>query len=386
MANRYKEFEDLPFRSLPPAFQRMLGQPTPVAPPRPSGGGQRRAAPTPERRGLFDDLFESPGRMALASAGLSMMESSGAPNQVGPSMARAAKIGLNTYGQMRAAKEEAKQAAAMGAATLDPSIMEGMTPAQRRLYAALPVQDRVEVAQARVFGEDEEKLYELSPGETLVTGSGDVRARGEKRQEEADRLTFQRAGGELLALDPHTAEVISRIPDPEQGADPMAAAATLRKEFAGRDSVTGWDVAKVQYQTAVGAMGDNSPSGDLNLIYAVAKTVDPNSVVREGEAVMVRNTASLPEQVVGTLNYVLGGGKLSLPQRKALMRTVERYARARYGAFRRDLRFYEGIARKANLDPTMIFPDFGPEPEWMDQSSGSISTREPPPPPGGAGG
>jgi hypothetical protein len=92
---------------------------------------------------------------------------------------------------------------------------------------------------------------------------------------------------------------------------------TLRKEFDARAEVKGFKEVAVAYGSAMKA-ADNK-AGDLNIVYALAKTFDPGSVVREGESVMVVNATNLPGRVEGLLNYVAGGGQLGPSQRRELL-------------------------------------------------------------------
>lgn len=92
---------------------------------------------------------------------------------------------------------------------------------------------------------------------------------------------------------------------------------TLRKEFDARPEVKGFKEVAVAYGSAMKA-ADNK-AGDLNIVYALAKTFDPGSVVREGESVMVVNATNLPGRVEGLLNYVAGGGQLGPTQRRELL-------------------------------------------------------------------
>ncbi len=51
-------------------------------------------------------------------------------------------------------------------------------------------------------------------------------------------------------------------------------------------------------------------AADLNLIYALGKIMDPNSVVREGEMVMARGTGTVQDMISGLLGQLNGGQTL----------------------------------------------------------------------------
>lgn len=62
---------------------------------------------------------------------------------------------------------------------------------------------------------------------------------------------------------------------------------------------------------------------DLNLIYGLAKLMDPTSVVREGEQIMVRNAQGLPDWVKGMISAYQGGSQFPPEQRKRIMQEAE---------------------------------------------------------------
>jgi hypothetical protein len=55
----------------------------------------------------------------------------------------------------------------------------------------------------------------------------------------------------------------------------------------------------------------DTKAGDLQLIYGVGKILDPDSVVREGEMVLVTRTGSPAQRIMGFMNYVRGKGQLT---------------------------------------------------------------------------
>lgn len=61
---------------------------------------------------------------------------------------------------------------------------------------------------------------------------------------------------------------------------------------------------------------DPSAAGDLSLIFAYMKMLDPTSVVREGEQASAENARGVPESLRAQYNKVINGKKLSEDQRK----------------------------------------------------------------------
>lgn len=72
-------------------------------------------------------------------------------------------------------------------------------------------------------------------------------------------------------------------------------------------------------QSMQDAAGRNNRVADLNLVYGLAKIMDPESVVREGEQVMVRNAQSLPDWLRGMINTVNGGSAFIPEQRSRIL-------------------------------------------------------------------
>jgi hypothetical protein len=98
-------------------------------------------------------------------------------------------------------------------------------------------------------------------------------------------------------------------------------------------------------------------AGDLNIVYAFAKLLDPSSVVREGEAVMVKSAAALPDWLVGQINRLNGGQALQPQTRAAIQHEAQgRMANARTMVDKR-LQFYRDFAQRNGLNPADIVPN-----------------------------
>ena len=63
----------------------------------------------------------------------------------------------------------------------------------------------------------------------------------------------------------------------------------------------------------------NTRAADLDLVYSLASIMDPGSVVREGEQIMVKRTSGLSEQVLGWINGVNGGGEMTAATRANIL-------------------------------------------------------------------
>lgn len=129
----------------------------------------------------------------------------------------------------------------------------------------------------------------------------------------------------------------------------------LRKEFNALPEVKNFKAATPMVQSAKKA--PNTPAGDIDLIYAVGKTMDPDSVVREGELKLVIAAGSPAQKVAGLANYVMGGGRLAPAQRAELLATLDNRVAALGAQYQNTRKTYEGIAKQRGYDTTGIFTD-----------------------------
>jgi len=148
-------------------------------------------------------------------------------------------------------------------------------------------------------------------------------------------------------------------------ADPAVAPGALRTEIRQLQSYKNYYESLPIYQSMLAAAGTDDKAADLNLVYGLAKIFDPTSVVREGEQVLVRNAAGLPDQLVGWINGLNGGAALQPPVRAAIMEQ----ARSRVDAYQNDLRnqldFYNGIATRAGIDTADLYAPLTDIQSWQ---------------------
>ena len=129
----------------------------------------------------------------------------------------------------------------------------------------------------------------------------------------------------------------------------------LRKEFNQLPEVQAYKAAVPMVESARNA--PNTTAGDLDVIYAVGKALDPNSVVREGELNLVLKTGSPLERVLGQMGYIVGQGRLSPQQRQKLLNMLDNRVGElgrQYGAARTT---YEKAADANGLPKDQIFVD-----------------------------
>lgn len=131
------------------------------------------------------------------------------------------------------------------------------------------------------------------PAPSIITKPADpYRAREEQRKEqdqgfETERLRLSReaAARQLMA---------DRIENPQK----------LRKEYATLPEVKEYKLAS---QMAAAALGtDDSPQGDIALVYSFAKAMDPGSVVRDQESAMITNSQPWFQSAVAQIKKQFG--------------------------------------------------------------------------------
>ena len=92
--------------------------------------------------------------------------------------------------------------------------------------------------------------------------------------------------------------------------------ASLRKEVGALPEMKRYSEALPSYRSMLKSKSLTHAAGDIDFIYGVAKIFDPDSVVREGEMVIVRRTQSLPKGVKGWLLRIVQGGERLTPEAK----------------------------------------------------------------------
>jgi hypothetical protein len=113
------------------------------------------------------------------------------------------------------------------------------------------------------------------------------------------------------------------------------------------------------YKSMLETAGTNSKASDLNLVYGLGKIFDPNSVVREGEMVMVKNTASLPDWLIGTANALNGGQALTPETRQAILKEAYNRIQSYKSLYDQDTTMYRAIAERNRMNPADVVQDFG---------------------------
>lgn len=127
----------------------------------------------------------------------------------------------------------------------------------------------------------------------------------------------------------------------------------LRSAFNALPDVKEYRQAIKAYSTALKSAPN--PAGDLNLIYAFAKIMDPNSVVREGEAAAVAEGDTLAGQYIARLKKELAGDGTFRPEyRNQLRKELQTRVAELNRSYENQRTQYQGFAEKFGIDPAGV--------------------------------
>lgn len=124
------------------------------------------------------------------------------------------------------------------------------------------------------------------------------------------------------------------------------------KRFAGEQAVKNYQDTVPQYAAALRV--DDTKAGDLSLIYSFGKIMDPGSVVREGEMVMVQGTGTVQDRLKGLMSELDGSGRLSERSRRALQMELRNKGSAIADAYNSVRADYKNRASAYGMDPELV--------------------------------
>lgn len=136
-----------------------------------------------------------------------------------------------------------------------------------------------------------------------------------------------------------------------------ATEAGLRKEFNSLPDVKNYRTVATQ-AAAVKRLAAAPPSanGDIAMVYAVMKSYDPTSVVRETEFATAQNAAGVPDKIRNQFNALRNGQRLNPKQRQEMAATVEGFANTYKQRYDTVAEEYRGYAADYSGDPNRVVP------------------------------
>ena len=164
-------------------------------------------------------------------------------------------------------------------------------------------------------------------------------------------LDDQKTIAEIEKIRTETAKINNDLANPSAGEDNFDREKKLRDEYT---KLTGdYSAVKEAYRKI--SASDESAAGDLSLIFAYMKMLDPTSVVRETEFANAQNAAGIPDQVRNMWNKALSGERLNPDQRsmfKAQANGLMTAAGIRESEVRKGL---EPVISQYSLNPENVF-------------------------------
>jgi hypothetical protein len=134
-------------------------------------------------------------------------------------------------------------------------------------------------------------------------------------------------------------------------------ATPLRKEFTDLYPVKNYYQAVTPYKQFVANIKVGTPQADVAMIYNLAKMLDPQSVVREGEMVIWSKAGGPFERVKGLIdNLTASKAKLTPDIRAKLADMGERVMSEYHGAFKDAADHYTELAQSYGIPPEKVVP------------------------------
>lgn len=144
---------------------------------------------------------------------------------------------------------------------------------------------------------------------------------------------------------------VINLPKNDQSAS-IANETTIRKEFAAQ--VKPYQDVISAYKRVESAASSPTAAGDLSMIFAYMKMLDPGSVVREGEFANAQNAAGVPDQVVNMYNRIRTGQRLNPSQRADFLAQAGKLKMNAESSYKQYERQYRSIAEQYKIPPERI--------------------------------
>lgn len=134
----------------------------------------------------------------------------------------------------------------------------------------------------------------------------------------------------------------------------------LRKEVMDAPAYKNMAQAAPVYRSMLDAAGRDTRAADVNLIYGLAKIMDPTSVVRESEMTVAQAVATLPQYLsANVMSQLDATGRLDPKVRAAIMEEAHSRVRAYEQLYQQDATMYRGIAGRGRMREEDVIPNFG---------------------------
>jgi hypothetical protein len=320
---------------------------------------------------LTEEDYKNAQRQGMLSLGAGLLAQSGpstVPVGFGQAVGRALQGAQDTYqGALGSMTERRGQAATIGNLRLKQQQAEAAAQGRAQILAKYPMPDGKNPDALRQWIDQTLPMWVQVDPETAgrlveVRKTMNTDARNPQQVD---------LGGKVVLRDPATGQIVfegakTAPPRDTAAGEEQRAEMTrqrtftreqqLARQFEARtkDFAEIADKAMVVFESA----RDPSAAGDLSLIFAYMKLLDPGSVVREGEFATAANTGSVPESVWGKYNRIIAGERLAQPVRDDFVQRARMLVRGNQGRLRHIMGQYERRARANGVDPSMVVYDY----------------------------
>lgn len=149
----------------------------------------------------------------------------------------------------------------------------------------------------------------------------------------------------------------------QQAGPKFSDVASIRKEVSDLPETKRYGAALPIFRSMVtshtrAAKNPGKDAVDIDFVYGLAKIFDPESVVREGEMLLVKKLQSLPEALQGWIQQVNSGNGLTASARARILETARVRMGELKGSLDERLTPYGGIAERNRINPDDIMPKF----------------------------
>lgn len=128
----------------------------------------------------------------------------------------------------------------------------------------------------------------------------------------------------------------------------------LRKEFEALDTTKSFRPIQNSFNSMIKSYNDTSKASDLDFVYGVAKILDPDSVVREGEAIQVIKTGGLPGELMAMIGRVNAKQGLDKELRSELLGLAANRYNSLKQTYDENEKDYSRMATGAGLNPSNV--------------------------------
>lgn len=129
---------------------------------------------------------------------------------------------------------------------------------------------------------------------------------------------------------------------------------TLRDEYDTDPNVKNFKAVRDNYKRVRSSATMDTGAGDVSLIFAYMKMLDPGSVVREGEFATAQNTGGIDDTIRNLYNGVVNGQRLTPEQRAKFVSAADQLYQGAVGTLTDTNKRFGDIAGGWQLDPGRI--------------------------------